>query len=456
MTEFKWIIFMAFLVLFSCSGDEDATNPEEMETPDWTAQTHEKLSSPNFTIVFPENTVSRIDIEIDSENWQTMQKDLATILKRTQGVGQQQVSSDVDPVWVPCEVFFNGIQWYKVGIRYKGNSSLSSSYQQGIKKLPFKLDFDQFEDTYPAIQNQRFYGFKQLSLKNNFEDQSFIREKVASGLFSEFGLVSPHTAFYEVYVDFGEGKTYFGLYTLVEEVDDTVIETQYENSDGNLYKPEGTGASFASGSFNISDMNKKNNETENDYSDVKNLYDIINSSERESNPDSWKSKLSEVFDVPVFLKWLAANTVMQNWDTYGQMTHNYYLYHNPETEKQEWIPWDNNEALKEGKQKGALSVSLEEVGNNWPLIRYIIDQEDWKAIYQEELGAFVNEEFYADKMNPIYENYRALLRDFVVGDSGEQSEYSFLDNDTDFDTAFDILEQHVIDRDLVVQEYLSE
>lgn len=59
-------------------------------------------------------------------------------------------------------------------------------------------------------------------------------------LFREVWSLFPRTAFYRVYVDFGEGEKYFGLYSLVEEVDDTVIKTQYADSKGNLYKPEGT------------------------------------------------------------------------------------------------------------------------------------------------------------------------------------------------------------------------
>ena len=39
-------------------------------------------------------------------------------------------------------------------------------------KLPFKLDFDEFEDTYPEIDDQRFYGFKQLSFSSNCSDPS--------------------------------------------------------------------------------------------------------------------------------------------------------------------------------------------------------------------------------------------------------------------------------------------
>jgi spore coat protein CotH len=32
------------------------------------------------------------------------------------------------------------------------------------------------------------------------------------------------------------------------------------------------------------------------------------------------------------------------------MTHNFYLYNNPETGKLTWIPWDNNESFTDGKR----------------------------------------------------------------------------------------------------------
>ncbi len=451
--------FLVLLVIFiSCSQDEEIAIDEiiEIETPDWTEQSHGEKAGPDYNLIFPEDKVNRIDIKIEPENWQKMQADLASNVGSGQGApGQPPGDIEYDLLWVPCNVFFNNIQWYQAGIRYKGNSSLRTTYQRGIKKLPLKLDFDQFEDTYPAIKNQRFYGFKQLSLKNNFDDKSFMREKVASDLFREFGLVSPRTAFYRVYIDFGEGEEYFGLYTLVEEVDDTVIKTQYADSKGNLYKPEGKGASFAAGSYSVSDMYKKTNETENDYSDIQQLYTIINSSERETSNELWKEKLNTVFDVPKFLKWLAANTTMQNWDTYGRMTHNYYLYNNPESGKLEWIPWDNNEALQDGKMGGALSLSLSEVGNNWPIIRYIMNDKTWETEYKQNLSGFVNGFFNPERVNIKYDKYSELIREYVVGNPGEQSGYTFLSNDADFDAAVDFLKLHVEKRDAVVRQYTT-
>ncbi len=460
-------LFIAVLILsISCRDDESIIEDQldqeqdgitEIETPDWTEQTHSEIVDPNYGIVFKQNEVIRFDLKISSENWQTMQNDLAqNIGSSTGGQGGQPGGpggmGSFDPVWVSGSFYFNDKEWYKVGIRYKGNSSLRSTYSMGKSKLSFKLDFDQFEEDFPAIENQRFYGFKQINLKNNYDDKSMMREKVASDLFMDFGLASPQTSFCEVYVDYGSGSQYFGVYTLVEEVDDTVIESQFGDDSGNLYKPDGDAASFANGSFRESEMEKKNNEEMEDYSDVKALYTVLNSSDRTSNTEQWKANLNEVLDVDVFLKWLAANIAMQNWDTYGRMTHNYYLYNNPANNLICWIPWDNNEALQDGKQGGALSITLNEVNDNWPLIRYLIDIPEYKQKYDEYLNQFVTEFFVPNDIIQLYSDYYDLLKESAYA---EESKYSFLNSDSDFDAAVSQLKSHVQNRTNVVENYLE-
>ncbi|MBK5253912.1 MAG: CotH kinase family protein [Peptostreptococcaceae bacterium] len=285
---------------------------------------------PDYDVVFNQSELMEINIVIDSDDWEAMQDDLSENIS-TAGRGFDDGESSFDPIWVESSITVNDITWTHVGIRFKGNSSLSSTYSSGNNKLSFKLDFDEFEDDYSIIEDQRFYGFKQLNLNNNYNDYSLMREKVGADLFREFGLVSAETAFCVVNVDYGEGSQYYGVSTLVEEMDDSGILSQFGNDSGNLYKPDGDSASFASGDYDEDELVKKNNEDEDDYSDVESLYDIINSDNRETDVDSWKAELENVFNVDDFLKWLAANTVIQNWDTYGNMTHNYYLYNNPET-----------------------------------------------------------------------------------------------------------------------------
>ena len=447
----KLISLFALTILLSITSACRKAPMENLETPDWSEYTHGNTTSPDYNMVFKQDEIIRIDIVISADDWSIMQTDLAANL--TGGGGPPGMISDFDPVWVPSSLFYNGIEWYQVGIRYKGNSSLSSSYQQGIKKLSFKLDFDQFEDTYPAIKNQRFYGFKQLSLKNNYDDLSLIRERVGSDLFRQFGLASPKVTFCALYVDFGSGLQYFGLYSMVEEVDDTVLESQFGSETGNLYKPDGPAASFAQGRYNEDEMEKKNNEASGDYTDVQGLYSVINNDNRVTDPTQWKADLEGIFQTDIFLKWLAANTVMQNWDTYGKMTHNYFLYNNPSTNQLTWIPWDNNEALQEGKMGSALSLSLDEVGNTWPLIRYLLDDATYNQKYREYMLQFIQEVFIPNEMIPVYSAYYSLLKEAVYA---EEPYYTFLHSDAGFDQAIEALKTHVQQRNDAVQAYLNQ
>ncbi len=305
-------ILIGFLILSNMClvgcGKEIPIDPDPYEdtdfTPtDWTTETHSKDADPDFEEVFDNTQVKRFDIVVTSDRWQNMLADMTNLYGPFGGAGiGEGLETSEDPMFVPADIFYNNTQWYKVGIRFKGNSSLQSSWQQGILKLPFKLDFDEFEDYYPQIDNQRFYGFKKFSLKNNYNDKSFLREKVSADIFADAGLAVSHTAFYALYVDHGDGPEYFGLYTLVEEVDDTLIDTQFSNDDGNLYKPEGTGASFVDGTFAETYFEKKTNEDDEDWTDIQDLFAALHDETRTTDPATWRTNLEAVFDTDVFLQ----------------------------------------------------------------------------------------------------------------------------------------------------------
>ena len=65
-----------------------------------------------------------------------------------------------------------------------------------------------------------------------------------------------------------------------------------------------------------------------------------------SNAQTWRDGLEQVFDVYGFLRVLAINQAMVNWDSYGCMSHNYYVYSDPSDDGRiKWFPWDLNEAM---------------------------------------------------------------------------------------------------------------
>jgi len=461
------LLFSTILMTFNaCTSDDATTEVEEVlgevddadfEATDWTTETHSKDADPNFDEVFQDNAVKRLDIVISEVRWQKMLDNMTetygTYGAGGGGPGGGLSDTDDNPIFVPAEVFYNGLEWYRVGVRFKGNSSLQTSWQNGILKLSFKLDFDEYEDDYPQIENQRFYGFKKLSLKNNYDDKSMLREKVAGDVFRNAGLVGSHTAFYTLYVDHGDGPQYFGVYTMVEEVDDTVLDTQFSDDDGNLYKPDGEAASFAIGSYNEEEYVKKNNEDEADFSDVQSLLDALHDDSRTTDAATWRANLETVFDTDVFLKYLAANTVIQNWDTYGKMTHNYFLYNNPDTNKLTWIPWDNNEALQDGKRESAAALDFSNVTTSeWPLIGYLYQDPVYKDKYDSYVQEVVDGAFNVATIQSQYAKYATLIEPYATA---EIPGYTFLNNSSEFQMAVDQLNSHVTSRATAVSNYLD-
>ncbi len=455
----SFAIPLSLLILISsCNKEEDyelVFDDTEFETTDWTDATHSKSADPDFDEVFDDNSVKRLDFVISKERWEGMLTDMENTygsFGSGSGGGGGLLETDDKPIFVPGDVYYNGKQWYKVGLRFKGNSSLQSSWGSGIMKLSFKIDFDEFEDEYPQIDNQRFYGFKKFSLKNNFNDASQLREKVGGDIFRNAGLAAPHTAFYTLYVDHGDGPEYFGLYTLVEEVDNTVIKTQFSNNDGNLYKPDGTGASFADGTFSEDVFEKKTNEDEADWTDIKNLFSILHDDSRTTNPATWRSDLESVFDTETFLKYLAVNTVIQNWDTYGRMTHNYFLYNNPDNNLLTWIPWDNNEALESGKMGGSYALNFSGLSSSaWPLIGFLYSDDVYKSKYDAYVFEVAIDAFNANTMESLYTSYAALIEPYATT---ERAGFTFLNGAASFQSAITTLKNHAVSRTAAVNDYL--
>ena len=397
----------------------------------WSEETHGNAAEPNYDVVFPEDEVNQITITIDPEDWEAMQANMVDLFgeagsgragggfpggfERPEGAPQQpgpqpgeggfdgpQPPEGQDraapmqgrpggggpggggigagdmtpenPMWVPATIEFEGNTWTNVGVRYKGNSSLTSGWRSGTLKLPLKLDFDQFEDEHPEVDDQRFYGFKQLSLSNAFSDESFLRDAATSDILEEAGLPAARTAFYEVVLDYGEGPVTLGLYVMIEVVDDTVVDRYFGNDDGNIYEAEGSAASFAASTVDRIEQSfqKESNKEEADWSDIETLFQVLHDEGRTTDPAAWRAELDSIFDVDGFLEWLAISAVIQHWDAYGNMSHNYYLYHDPDSGQLEWISWDHNMAMSAGMGggrgggpgRGSVSLDKAEVNDN--------------------------------------------------------------------------------------------
>lgn len=439
----------------------DAPDPSTARPPGWATASHDKSAAADPGIVFPGAAVLRMDISISSCKWQAMLADMAQLVGRSAPLARRTLpaapavgcvggagAADGEffqgtPMWVPVTVGFNGQVWNRVGLRLKGSSSLVRSWDMGLIKLPFRLDFDKFEDDFPAVRGQRLYGYEKLSLTNNVVDPSFMREKITSDLLRESGVPAARTTWVRVYVDTGSGPQYFGLYTMTEVPGKTLLNDRFGNKDGNLYKPEGNGANWAprnlvsTATFQAT-FEKESNAGAADWSDVAAALDAFNAPERTGSAPAWRAALEQRFNVDRFLQWMSANAVLGNGDAYGFIAHNYYLYADAnDAGRLNWIPWDHDRAITCPNLDIAYPASGYPA-SQWPLFRYLLDDPSYRAAYSQHGANFLaSPQFEATSLANRLDAALALITPYVTGAEGEAigTRTSALESVAHFDTA---------------------
>jgi spore coat protein CotH len=356
-----------------------------------------------------------------------------------------------DPSYFPVTVQADDHTWCSVGMRWKGNATLSQSWNAGIGKLPFRLDFEHYEDEMPEVDNQRFYGFRELGFGNGQGDATLIRDVMASEILEDAGLPAAHNAFYRVTLDFGQGPVYMGLYTVVEDPSDAMMDRVFGDDSGNLYKPEGDCANFTC--FAEDSFEKKSNAKAGDYSDVMAVQAALYADR--SDEAAWRAGLEATFDVDGFLHWLAVNAAIENWDANVAMAHNYYLYGDPAQDgRMTWIPWDHNLSLMDGFQ-GSSDPLLADVSADWPLIRFLLDDPIYSATYKEYLASSMKGAYDLDTFTARAHALSDLVSPELFGDDGEIDGYTTLTTAADYATAVDELITHAQTRQATVTASLK-
>jgi hypothetical protein len=191
------------------------TNEQGQYTTAETSATvrHPASSNVDYWKIFDDTRVGEITLFFTEANWTRMMADTTAKLR---------VEGDV-------EVF--GERLERVSIGPRGNFTLNIAG----KKVPWQIDNDDF------ISGQEFHNLKQLLLTNNIADPAFMGEKIVYDLLELAGVPASHVGFVEVYVDIvddSEPTLYWGLYTLVERVDNKYIGNRFgrDATGGTLYK----------------------------------------------------------------------------------------------------------------------------------------------------------------------------------------------------------------------------
>ena len=181
------------------------------------------------TALFDTDSVISVNILMDDADWNAM------------------LENSTAEEYYQCDVEINGTTFYRVGIRPKGNTSLTSiASDPTTDRYSFKLEFDQYVD------GQTCFGLDKLILNNNYADATNMKEALIYDMFQYLGADASLYNYAKISVN-GE---YWGVYLALEAVEDSFMLRNYGAQSGKLYKPDsmniGDGKDF--GDFNADDM----------------------------------------------------------------------------------------------------------------------------------------------------------------------------------------------------------
>ena len=174
-------------------------------------------------LLFDNSRVHSIDIRVD--DWEGF------------------LQNAVDETYTDASVTIDGETFGHVGLRGKGNTSLSSVAAMNSRRYSLKLEFDHY------TTGGSYHGLDKLCLNNLIQDATFMKDYLAYTLMSRADVPSPLCSYVYITVN-GED---WGLYLAVEAIENGFLDRNSLTT-GELYKPDSTGMGGGRGNGRDFDM----------------------------------------------------------------------------------------------------------------------------------------------------------------------------------------------------------
>ena len=271
--------------------------------------------------LFDPATIVEVDIVMDAADWNDIRNQTRD-LSKVFGPGCRSEPFFSPFTYVPATVTVNGEELQSVGVRKKG--FLGSLDNQ---KPSLKISFDEY------VADQELFGMNRLTLNNNKQDPSQIRQCVAYSLFLSAGIPAPRCNFAQVNVNGRE----LGVFSNVESIKKRFIARHFDDNDGRLY--EGTLSDFAPHWINT--FEAKTNKDDPDRSDL-----IAVQTALEETDEELETALSQVINIDRFMTYWALEAMINHGDGYALNRNNFYIYNDPTTGLLEFIPWGADQVLR--------------------------------------------------------------------------------------------------------------
>lgn len=306
------------------------------------------------------------------------------------------------------------------GIRLRGNTSLSS------QKKSFKLSFNEFEP------GRKYRSLKKLNLNGSHNDPTMVREKLFYDIWNKAGLPKRRVSLVKFFIN----GDYRGLYSNVEEIDKEWLERGYPDKNGNLYKctyPADLatlGNSQAAYKAILNNPTSRaydlvTNETADDYSGFVKLVVELN----KPPVGNFEATIQQILNVQGYLKALAVEVATGHWDDYSYNKNNFYLYHEPTTDRFDFISYDADNTLGVdwlGKNWATRNVyKWQKTGESRPLTTQLLAVPSFKLAYTRYLDTIARLIIHPDSIFPRINFLHNLITNAAMADSWRTLDYGY-------------------------------
>ncbi len=392
------------------------------------------------TPLFPRHEVVTLELVTAPAHHQARLDDLERRLGPPgSGLWRLSASRARHPLFVPATIRVAGEERDDAQVRFAGHSSLCGPWSAGRLKLPLQIELATPID-----------GFHSLHAVPGYRDPSLLREKLALEVFAEAGVPALRAALCRLLLDHGEGPRYLGLYTLLESPTGRFLADQFGAPGGNLYEATGRGAEWRT--TEPSGYVRRAGPGEGDLWELRAAMRALHAPPR--SREAWRGLLETKLDIDAFLRWLAANYLLHNTDTYGHKAHNFWFYADPSRGgRLSFIPSDLGNAFTQRGPK--LRPFFDRRGPRWPLIGRLLADPVYNAAYRGHLLNVLDGALHPEPLRARIEALAAVVEPYVDGPEGESPPYSLLQAPEDFRLEVHALGEWVVRRNLRAREAIA-
>ncbi len=330
----------------------------------------------------------------------------------------QVMNTGAEKKYMMAEVSIDGTVMDSIGIRQKG---FFSNWGAGSSlKKPLKLSLNEY------VNGQKYDLLKKLNLQNGFEDPSVMRDVLAYKLLRDAGIKAPRTSYAKLFIN----NTYWGLYIVVEELDKTFLKENFSSNNGNLYECiSNTDLAWQGNAWSsyTDEMELKTNTSTPNTADFIRFVNVANNV---SSP-AFRDSLQAVLETDNYLRTLAADVLMLNWDSYYDHGRNFQLYNDPDNNKFNWIPWDYNLAFSD--RTVPLIINYQQMGSDKPLVKHCQQDDTLKKKYLLQVCDLLETVFNHTSLDNFITQTGALIRPALLQETSPFFSITDFDNSLNTD-----------------------